>query len=253
MGRLEGKRTIVTGAGSGLGLESAVRFAAEGARVVVVDIDEDRVRDAVAGVGERASGHVCDVTDEAAVGALVDSAVEEMGGVDCYFNNAGIAHGMTPLAELTLETWERVMAVNTTAIFLAAKAIAPVMSDQPDGGVLLVTSSISGRRPRPGLTAYTTSKGAAITLTSALAVELAPKIRVNGIAPLAAATPMFAEFGFAAEGESPEETERRVGEAVPLGRLTEPSDVASAAVFLASDEAAYITGETLNVDGGRHL
>ena len=140
-----------------------------------------------------------------------------------------------------------------TAIFLAAKAIAPVLSAQANGGVLLVTSSISGRRHRPGLTAYSASKGAAITLTAALAVELAPKIRVNGIAPLAVATPMFAEFGFAGEGESSQDTEARLGSAVPLGRFTRPADVAAAATFLASDEAADITGVTLNVDGGRHL
>jgi 3-oxoacyl-[acyl-carrier protein] reductase len=252
MGRLEGKRMIVTGGASGLGLESAARFAREGAQVVIVDIDGDRVQSAVASI-DGAHGHVCDVTDEAAVQELVTDTTRRLGGLDCYFNNAGIAQGVTPLAELTRETWDRTMAVNATAIFLAAKAIAPVMNAQPDGGVLLITSSISGRRHRPGLTAYSVSKGAAITLTSALAVELAPNIRVNGIAPLAAPTPMLGQFGFAADGESEADTHERLAAAVPLRRLTTPQDVAAVATFLASDEAVDITGLTINVDGGRHL
>lgn len=252
MGRLEGKRIIVTGGGSGLGLESAATFVREGAEVVIADIDPDRVQRATAQI-DGARGDVCDVCDETAVVELVRRTVEQLGGVDCYFNNAGVAHPVTPLTELTRETWERTMAVNSTAIFLAAKAIAPVMNAQPNGGVLLITSSISGRRHRPGLTAYSVSKGAAITLTSALAIELAPKIRVNGIAPLAAPTPMLSEFGFATEGESEADTQRRLAEAVPLRRLTTPGDVAAIAAFLASDESVDITGMTINVDGGRHL
>ncbi len=253
MGRLEGKRIVVTGAASGLGLASARQFVSEGARVVLVDLDEGRLRQAVEHLGEQASGRVCDVTDERAVTALIEGAVRELGGIDCYYNNAGIAQRVTPLSELTLETWNRTMAVNTTAIFLAARAVAPIMQAQPDGGVLLVTSSISGRRPRPGLTAYTASKGAAITLTGALAVELAPKVRVNGIAPLAVNTPMLSKFGFAVQGETDEDTHERLASVVPLRRLTRPGDVAAAATFLASDEACGITGVTLNVDGGRHL
>jgi 3-oxoacyl-[acyl-carrier protein] reductase len=253
MARLEGKRIVVTGAASGLGLASATRFVEEGARVVLVDLDERRLHEAVEPLADRASGRVCDVTDERAVSELIDAAAAELGGIDCYFNNAGIAQPVTPLSELTLETWNRTMAVNTTAIFLAARAVAPVMQAQPDGGVLLITSSISGRRPRPGLTAYTASKGAAIILTGALAIELAPKIRVNGIAPLAVNTPMLSKFGFAAEDETEAETHARLASVVPLGRLTQPEDVAAAATFLASDEARGITGVTLNVDSGRHL
>jgi 3-oxoacyl-[acyl-carrier protein] reductase len=128
-----------------------------------------------------------------------------------------------------------------------------MLRQAPAGGVFLITSSISGRRPRPGLSAYTASKGGAIALTTALAVELAPDIRVNGIAPLAAPTPMLGKFGFAQEGESPEETQNRLAAAVPLQRLTQPEDIAAAAVYLASDEASGITGITLNVDSGRHL
>jgi 3-oxoacyl-[acyl-carrier protein] reductase len=253
MGRLQGKRIVVTGAASGLGLASAERFLAEGARVVLVDLDEGRLTAAVEPLGEQASGRVCDVTDERAVAALVAGVARELGGIDCYYNNAGIAHAVTPLAEFSLETWNRTFAVNTTAIFLAARAVAPIMQAQADGGVILITSSISGRRPRPGLTAYTASKGAAITLTGALAVELAPKVRVNGIAPLAVNTPMLSKFGFGAHGETEEATHERLAAAVPLKRLTRPDDVAAAATYLASDEACGITGVTLNVDSGRHL
>lgn len=253
MGRLEGKRIVVTGAASGLGLASAKRFLAEGARVVLVDLDEDRLHEAVEPLRGPASGCVCDVTDERAVNTLVEGVARDLGGIDCYYNNAGIAQPVTPLAELTLETWNRTMAVNTTAIFLAARAVAPIMQEQPDGGALLITSSISGRRPRPGLTAYTASKGAAITLTGALAIELAPKVRVNGIAPLAVNTPMLSKFGLAAHGETEDETHERLASVVPLRRLTRPEDVAAAATFLASDEARGITGVTLNVDSGRHL
>jgi 3-oxoacyl-[acyl-carrier protein] reductase len=253
MGRLEGKRMVVTGAASGLGLAAAQRFVAEGAHVVLVDIDEGRLQKASQPLGQRALTRVCDVTDEQAVAGLVDDVAAELGGIDCYFNNAGIAHPVTPLGELTLETWNRTMAVNTTAIFLAARAVGPIMQAQPDGGVLLITSSISGRRPRPGLAAYTASKGAAMTLTAALAIELAPKVRVNGIAPLAVNTPMLSKFAFGAEGETEEETHERLASVVPLRRLTRPDDVAAAATFLASDEASGITGVTLNVDSGRHL
>jgi 3-oxoacyl-[acyl-carrier protein] reductase len=253
MGRLEGKRIIVTGAASGLGHASAERFVGEGARVVFVDLEERRLQEAVEPLGERASWRVCDVTDEQAVTALIEDVAGELGGIDCYFNNAGIAQRVTPLAELSLETWNRIIAVNTTAIFIAARAVGPVMQAQPDGGVILITSSISGRRPRPGLTAYTASKGAAITLTGALAVELAPKVRVNGIAPLAVSTPMLSRFGFGTEGETEQETNERLASVVPLRRLTRADDVAAAATFLASDEACGITGVTLNVDSGRHL
>lgn len=244
---------VVTGAASGLGLASARRFASEGARVVLVDRDPDRLAEAHRLIGDGASAQVCDVTDEGAVAELVATVAEDLGGIDCYFNNAGIAHPVTRLEDLSLATWERTMAVNATAIFLAARAVAPVMRQQAEGGVLLITSSISGRRPRPGLTAYTASKGAAIVLTSALAIELAPKIRVNGIAPLAVSTPMLPQFGFAGDEEDAAMVEQRLAAAVPLQRLTTPADVAAAATYLASDEASGITGVTLNVDSGRNL
>lgn len=252
MARLEGKRAVVTGGASGLGFATAERFASEGARVVIADLDEQRLTQAAEELGNAVVGVACDVTDPGQVHELVERAVAELGGVDCYHNNAGVAHPVTALAELTQETWERAIAVNLTAIFIAAREVAPVMQHD-GGGVFLITSSISGRRPRPGLAAYSASKGGAIALTNALAVELAPSIRVNGIAPLAVATPMLGEFAFGDAGESDEDTQERLASVVPLKRLTQPDDVAAAAVYLASDEASAITGVTLNVDCGRHL
>lgn len=242
--RLSGKRAVITGAASGMGLASARRFVAEGAQVMMVDIDEHCVEQAQR-IGAGAHAMIADVTDPLAVRDLVASAAETLGGIDCYFNNAGIAQPVTPLQEVTIEQWDRIIAVNLTAIFLAAREAAPVMESQ-GGGCLLITSSISGRRPRRGLSAYTASKGAAIAFTNALAVELAPAIRVNGIAPLATRTPMLKEFGFSQD-------EQELADVVPLKRLIEPEDVAAAAVFLASDEASSITGVTLDVDAGRNL
>lgn len=253
MARLDGKRAVVTGGASGLGFAIAERFASEGARVVIADLDEQRLTEAAEELGDAVVGLACDVADPGQVHELAERAVAELGGVDCYHNNAGVAHPVTALAELTQETWDRAIAVNLTAIFIAAREVAPVMEQQDGGGVFLITSSISGRRPRPGLAAYTASKGGAIALTNALAVELAPSIRVNGIAPLAVATPMFREFAFGDAGESDEDTQGRLASVVPLQRLTQPGDVAAAAVYLASDEASAVTGVTLNVDCGRHL
>ena len=247
--RLRDKRTVITGAGSGLGRATALRFAQEGARVAVVDIDGDKARETAALIGESAISVQADVTDKGAVVDAVSAAVEAFGGVDVFFNNAGIPQRVTPLTEVTSADWNNILAVNLTAIFFGAQAVTPIMRRQ-GGGSILITSSISGRRPRPGLSAYTASKGGAIAFTAALAVELAPNIRVNGIAPLAALTPMLDQFQF---GDNPEEVRGQLMAAVPLRRLVDPEDIAGAAVYLSSDEARCITGVTLNVDCGRNL
>jgi 3-oxoacyl-[acyl-carrier protein] reductase len=251
--RLEGKRTAITGAGSGMGRATAERFVREGARVAVIDIDGDAAEATAADLGPGAIALVGDMASESDVDRVAGALEKAFDGLDVFFNNAGIPMAATPLEEVSLADWNRLLSVNLTAIFLAARRVAPMLRRAPAGGVFLITSSISGRRPRPGLSAYTASKGGAIALTTALAVELAPDIRVNGIAPLAAPTPMLGKFGFAQEGESPEEVQSRLAAAVPLQRLTQPEDIAAAAVYLASDEAAGITGITLNVDSGRHL
>jgi 3-oxoacyl-[acyl-carrier protein] reductase len=234
-----------------MGLASARRFVQEGARVVVVDLDEQKVAQVAQELGaERALGFAADVTDEQRVVQLVATTVQRFGKVDIYFNNAGIPMSATPVEKVDLAQWRRIMDVNVTALFLAAKAVVPQMKHQ-GGGSIVVTASISGVRPRPGLSAYSASKGAVIVLTKALAIELAPSnIRVNAICPVAANTPMLEQFGF---GATREEAVKRFAETVPLGRLVEADEVALAAVYLASDESRSITGITLDVDGGRGI
>lgn len=224
---------VVTGAGSGIGRATVRRFASEGARVIAADLDLDAARETCEGLDARAVR--ADVTDRAAVEALV--AHEEH--LDVYFNNAGIPEAVKPLAEITREEWDAVIEVNLTALFLAAQVAAPKLK----GGSLLVTGSIIANRPRSGLAAYVASKAGVVGLARALAVELAPDVRVNVINPGPANTPMLAGFGF----------DKDVAEALPLKRLIEPEDIAAAAAYLASDDATAITGAVFNVDGGRDL
>lgn len=236
--RLEGKVALVTGAGAGIGRATARRFVAEGAQVIAVDLDGARARETCDGL-DGALPLAADVTDADDVARMVDAAVARFGVLDVFHNNAGLAERVKPLTEITREEWERVIAVNLTAFFIGAQAVAPVL--RPCGSIL-VTASIIARRPRIGLAAYVAAKAGVTGLARALALELAP-IRVNVINPGPANTEMLGEFGFDAS----------VGDALPLGRLIEPDDVAAAAVYLASDEASAVTGTVFNVDGGRDL
>lgn len=249
-GRLAGKTAIVTGGGSGIGRAAALRFAAEGARVAVFDLDGAKAEETRDAVGAGALSFAVDVTDAAAVAKRVDLVAEAFGRVDVYFNNAGIPQAAKPFVETSREEWDRIMAVNLTALFTGVQAVAPVMRDQGEGAIV-VTSSIAATRPRPGIATYVASKAGVNGLVRALALELAPdRIRVNAIAPVAVRTPMLAQFAFA---DSEQATIERVEQTIPLGRLVEPEDIAAAALYLASDEARCITGITLNVDGGRDL
>jgi 3-oxoacyl-[acyl-carrier protein] reductase len=249
-GRLAGKTAIVTGAGSGIGRAAALRFAAEGARVAVLDLDGAKAEETRAAAGGDALALTVDVTDADAVEAAVAQAAEAFGGVDVYFNNAGVPQAAKPFVETSRAEWDRIMAVNLTALFTGVQAVAPVMRGR-GGGAIVVTSSIAATRPRPGIATYVASKAGVNGLVRALALELAPdRVRVNAIAPVAVRTPMLAQFAFA---DSEQATIERVEQTIPLGRLVEPEDIAAAALYLASDEARCITGITLNVDGGRDL
>jgi 3-oxoacyl-[acyl-carrier protein] reductase len=227
--RLAGKVAVVTGAGSGIGRATARRFAQEGARVIAADLDLE----ACADLDARAVR--ADVTRRADIEALI----AEEPRLDVYFSNAGIPEAIKPLASITREEWDAVIDVNLTALFLAAQVAAPKLK----GGTLLVTGSIIANRPRPGLAAYVASKAGVVGLARALAVELAPDVRVNVINPGPANTPMLTGFGF----------DNDPAEALPLKRLIEPEDIAGAATYLASDDARAITGAVFNVDGGRDL
>jgi len=246
---LEGKRAAVTGAGSGMGRATAELFARRGARVAAVDIDREAAEDTVAAIeadGGEAVALTADVSDGDDVAAFVEATVEQWGGLDVLHNNAGVAQQSTPVEEVTEATWDRVLDVNLKSAFLGAKHAVPHLRD--GGGVILNTASTSGIRPRTGLSAYAASKGGMITLTRQLAVELAEDgVRVNAVCPVATDTDMLPQF--AGGGLSVE----AMADTIPLGRLAEPGDVASAAAFLASDEAAMITGTALEVDGGRDV
>ena len=248
--RLAGKIAIVTGAGSGFGEGIAKRFAAEGAKVVVNDIaiaaGERVAREIVAG-GGKARFCAGDVAKDADVARLVAAALDAFGDLDVVVNNAGTTHRNQPLLDVTEEEFDRIYRVNVKSLFLTAKHAVPHFRKKRSG-VFVTIASTAGVRPRPGLTWYNGSKGAAIVTSRSMAAELAPdNIRVNVINPVAGETGMLADFMGA---DTPEMRAKFVA-TIPLGRLSLPSDVATAAVFFASDEAAFITGACLEVDGGR--
>ncbi|MFL5334949.1 MAG: glucose 1-dehydrogenase [Geminicoccaceae bacterium] len=244
--RLEGKTAIVTGGGSGFGAAMAGLFAQEGARVVVADIDGAAAERVVTGA-KGAVAVQADVTREEDTKRMVAAAVEGSGRLDILVNNAGVSHWNQKLTEVSEADFDRVYAVNVKSLFWAAKHAVPVMAAQ-GGGAIVNTASTAGLRPRPGLCWYNGSKGACILITKSMAIELAPlKIRVNALCPVAGETPLLAHF---LGGDTPENRARFVG-SVPLGRLSTPADVAKAALYLASDEAEFITGVALEVDGGR--
>jgi 3-oxoacyl-[acyl-carrier protein] reductase len=253
--RLSGKVAIITGAGSGFGAGIAERFAREGARVVVNDIDDAGGERTVAAItratgAEQAFYVRADVSKDGDVEGLVKSTLERFGRVDIIVNNAGCTHANVPMVDVDEATFDRVFAVNVKAIYLAARHVVPVMRRQGTGGAILNVSSTLGIRARPGLVWYGGSKGAVITLSKGMAAELAPhKIRVNALCPTMGDTPLLAQF---IGGDTPELRAKAVS-MIPLGRLTAPADVANAALYLASDEGAFITGTALEIDGGRCL
>ena len=244
--RLQGKSAIVTGGGSGFGAAIVALFAAEGARVLVADINGAAAEE----VAARTPGAVavaCDVTQDEDTRRMIETATGAFGRLDVLVNNAGVSHWNQKLTEVSEADFDRVYAVNVKSLYWAAKHAVPVMAAQ-GGGSIVNTASTAGLRPRPGLCWYNGSKGACITITKSMAVELAPlKIRVNALCPVAGETPLLGHF---MGGDTPENRARFVA-TVPLGRLSTPEDVARAALWLASDDAEFITGVALEVDGGR--
>jgi 3-oxoacyl-[acyl-carrier protein] reductase len=254
MERFDGKVAIVTGAGSGFGEAIAARFAREGARVVVSDVNDDngrRVSAAIEKEGGAARYVHADVSKAAEVKALIDSAVSGFGGLDILVNNAGFSHRTVGLWDLPEEEYDRVLATNVKGVFLGCKFAIPIMR-QRGGGVIVNTASIGAVAPRPGVTVYNATKGAVVTLTRGLAGEVAQfKIRVNAVNPVAAETG-FIKTALGVD-RIPDELRKQFIAGIPLGRLTQPSDVATAVLFLASPEAEFLTGVCLAVDGGRSI
>ena len=245
--RLKDKTAIVTGAGSGFGKGIAMRFAKEGAMVGVVDINAEAAREVASQIGNSAFAMEADVSIDGDVSRMVQEALDRWGQLDILVNNAGTTHRNQPMTEVTEEEYERIFAVNVKSVYLGAKHVVPVMKKQ-GFGVILNVASTAGVRPRPGLVWYNTSKGAMITATKAMAIELAgEKIRVNGINPVAGETGMLHLF----MGEDTPEKRAQFISSIPLGRLSLPEDMANAALFLCSDEAEMITGLCMEVDGGR--
>jgi 3-oxoacyl-[acyl-carrier protein] reductase len=246
MARLRGKIAIVTGAGQGFGQGIAEGFAREGATVAVVDIDIEKARAVARSIGD-ALALQCDVSRAADVEGCVDTTINSYGRVDIVVNNAGISHRNQPMLDVGEDEFDRLFAVNVKSIYLMARATVPLMRRQ-GGGVILNIGSTAGIRPRPGLTWYNATKGAVNLLSKSMAVELAPdRIRVNAIAPVAGETPLLATF----MGEDTPEKRAAFKASIPWGRLSTPEDIARAAVFLCSDDAEMVTGEVLQVDGGR--
>jgi 3-oxoacyl-[acyl-carrier protein] reductase len=243
---------VITGAGSGIGAATAIAMAREGARIVIADINEAAAKAVVEQI-EKAGGQAvavrADVTTAADNRMIVEKALATWGKLDIFLANAGVPQFPAPIEEEDEAVFDRIFAVNVKGVWLGAKAALAVMKKQKRG-VFLVTASTAAIRPRPGGQTYAASKGAVVTLTKSLALECAPHgVRVVAIAPVATETPMLPTF--MGKKELDAEGMARYVATVPLGRLNQPEDLANAAVFLASDEAAMITGSVLEVDGGR--
>jgi len=242
---LNGKTAVVTGGGSGFGAGIAREFAAQGARVMVADINEEAARAVASDLGGVAQR--VDVADGASVQAMAEAAQATFGQVDILVNNAGITHLPTPLEEVQEAEFDRVFAVNCKSVYLTARALVPAMKSAGAGAILNVAST-AGLSPRPRLNWYNASKGWMITATKAMAVELAPAgVRVNAICPVAGETPLLQSF----MGEDTPEIRAKFLATIPLGRFSTPADMGAAAAFLCSDAAGMITGVALEVDGGR--
>ncbi|ANU18782.1 3-ketoacyl-ACP reductase [Planococcus plakortidis] len=250
--RLDGKTAIITGAGGGMGKAAVERFLESGANVAALDIRTESLGELKKRYQEKLLVIDSNLTEQASVEAAFKEINEAYGRIDILANVAGIAQSATDIEEVSLEMWERIFSINTKAVFLTSRAAVPYMKRQGSGAILNV-ASISVERPRPGLNAYIASKGATVSLTKALAIELAPHhIRVNCVNPGPSDTQMLGEFTAAgADVESMKENTFR--KSVPLGDLIQPQDIANALLYMSSDLARMMTGSVVNVDGGRGI
>ena len=249
--RLADKVAVVTGAGSGFGAGIATRFAEEGARIVAADINGDgaaRIVEDIRNAGGTAFPVTADVSKGDEMARIIAAAVDEFGELDIVVNNAGTTHKNRPMLEVDEATYDRVFAVNVKSVYHSAIHAVPVFRRQGHGSFINIAST-AGIRPRPGLAWYAATKGAVITMTKAMAVELAPdNIRANAINPVVSATGLLKDF---LPGEDTPETRAKFVATIPLGRMSTPRDVAAACLFLASEDAEFLTGVCLEVDGGR--
>ena len=250
MARLLGKVALVTGAAGGFGEGIARLFVAEGARVMIADLDSSRALKVADELGPSARAVGCDVSKAADVNAAVAACVAAFGPPDIVVNNAGTTHRNQPMLEVDEATFDRVFNVNVKSIYHMARAVVPLMRKQ-GGGSIINIGSTAGIRPRPGLTWYNASKGAVNLMSKSMAAELGPdNIRVNAICPVMGATGLIEQF--LGVPDTPENRAKVIA-GIPLGRMSTAQDIANAALWLACDASQFITGVELPVDGGRTI
>ena len=250
MTQLQGKIALITGAAGGFGEGIARLFVAQGARVMIADLDGAKASQVAADLGPSARAVACDVSKSADVQAAVQACVDAFGIPDIVVNNAGTTHRSQPMLDVDEATFDRVFDVNVKSIFHMTRAVLPLMRQRKQGSIINVGST-AGIRPRPGLTWYNASKGAVNVMSKSMAAELGPdNIRVNAICPVMGATGLIEQF--LGTADTPE-SRAKVVAGIPLGRLSTPDDVAQAALYLASDASCFITGVELPVDGGRTI
>ena len=248
--RLLNKVALITGSASGFGKGMAERFTKEGAKVAIIDINIEAAKSLSKKLGKNTIAIYCDVTKVEDIEKAVNLTIEKLGIIDIVINNAGWTHLNQPMLEVDEETFKKVYDINVFSIFHMIKSIIPIWRELSHKGNIINIGSTAGLSPRPGLTWYNSTKGCVNFMSKALAIELAPdKIRVNCIAPVAGETPLLPQF----MGGDTEENREKFISSIPLGRFCNPSDIASAAVYLASDEADLVTGVVLPVDGGRTI
>ncbi|MDX1715809.1 MAG: glucose 1-dehydrogenase [Anderseniella sp.] len=246
--RLVGKTAIVTGGASGFGEGIVRRFIEEGCKVVIADINDQLGEQVADDIGSACIYCHCNVTSADDLNAAAQLATDSFGSLDIMVNNAGMPQTNQPMLDVDEDTFQKIFDVNVKSIFLSAKAVVPIMREQGSGSIINTASS-AALRPRPGLVWYNASKGAATTMTKAMAIELAPdQIRVNALCPVAGDTPMLGAF---MGGEITNEMKSAFISTIPMGRFSTPRDMANAALFFASDDSEFITGVCMEVDGGR--